>query len=175
MDVAMGDMPSGMQDGYAKKRREDRKAVLKRAQVVFEASSIDCIVENMSDGGARIRFGTPVLVPEVFALRFHDGATYPSRRCWARGSVVGLEFSGPGPAAEAERRHLAAAVQDAVAAADPTEALRLLRQVWFFGDEALHRAAESLEVARARFVAALDPHISRKAPGSNSYNGGAKA
>jgi hypothetical protein len=54
---------------------------------------------------------------------------------------------------------LARAVQDAVAAADPGEAMRLLRHVWFFGDENLRRAAEALEVARARFVSALDPHL----------------
>jgi len=167
VDIAVGERP-------ANKRREDRKAVLKRAQVVFEASSIDCIVENMSDGGARIRFGIPVVLPEVFALRFHDGTTYPCRRNWARGTVMGLGFSGPGPAAEAQRRHLTTAVQDAVAATDPAEALRLLRQVWFFGDESLHRAAEALEIARARFVAALDPHVSRKAAGPGHPHGGAE-
>ncbi|MBD0271799.1 MAG: PilZ domain-containing protein [Acetobacteraceae bacterium] len=146
------------------KRREGRKAFLKRAQVVFEGAGIDCIVENMSSGGARVRFGSPVALPDVLALRFHDGTSHPVRRRWGRGEVAGLEFSGEGPAAEAERRHLAQAVQDAVAAADPTEAVRLLRQVWFFGDESLRRAAESLEIARARFVAALNPHLEGRAP-----------
>ena len=58
---------------------------------------------------------------------------------------------------------MARAVQDAVAAADPAEAMRLLRHVWFFGDDDLRRAAEGLEVARARFVAALDPHVAHVA------------
>lgn len=152
-------------DALGDKRREGRKAFLKRAQVVFEGAAIDCIVENMSSSGARVRFGHPIALPEVLALRFHDGTSHPVRRCWARGEVAGLEFSGEGPAAEAERRHLARAVQDAVAAADPAEAVRLLRHVWFFGDENLHRAAEALEIARARFVAALQPHVaSRAAP-----------
>ena len=145
------------------KRREGRKAFLKRAQVVFEGAGIDCIVEKMSDGGARVRFGSPVALPDVLALRFHDGTSHPVRRRWGRGEVAGLEFSGEGPAAEAERRHLAQAVQDAVAATDPSEAVRLLRHVWFFGDENLHRAAEALEVARARFVAALQPHVADRA------------
>jgi hypothetical protein len=77
--------------------------------------------------------------------------------------VAGLQFSGEGPAAEAKRRHLVRAVQDAVAAADPAEAVDLLRRVWFFGDENLRRAAESLEIARARFVSALDPHVASQA------------
>jgi hypothetical protein len=145
------------------KRREGRKAFLKRAQVVFEGCGIDCIVENMSGAGARVRFGNPVALPEVFALRFHDGGSHPARRRWGRGEVAGLEFSGEGPAAEAERRHLVRAVQDAVAASDPAEAVHLLRRVWFFGDENLRRAADTLEVARARFVAALDPHVASRA------------
>ena len=141
------------------KRREARKAFLKRAQVLFEGAGFYCVVENMSKAGARVRFGAPVALPEVFALRFHDGASYSARRCWSRGEVVGLEFSGESPAAEAERRHLLGAVQDVVTAADPAEAVRMLRCVWFFGDENLRRAAEALEVARARFVGALEPHV----------------
>lgn len=150
-------------DAPGDKRREGRKAFLKRAQVVFEGGGIDCIVENMSSTGARIRFGNPIALPAVFALRFHDGGSHPARRRWARGVVAGIEFSGEGPAAEAERRHLVLAVQDAVAAADPAEAVRLSRHVWFFGDENLRRAAEALEVAQARFVAALAPHVARRA------------
>lgn len=164
MDSTVGEEPAEeTADAMADKRRESRKAFLKRAQVVFDGAGIDCIVENMSNGGARVRFGNPIPLPEVLALRFHDGTSHPVKRRWARGTVAGLEFSGAGPAAEAERRHLATAVQDAVAAADPTEAIRLLRHVWFFGDEELRRAAETLEVARARFVAALKPHVGSRA------------
>lgn len=152
-------------DAITNNRREARKAFLKRAQVVFDGAGIDCIVENMSGCGARIRFNNPMPLPEVLALRFSDGTSYPARRRWAHGELAGLEFSGESPAAEAERRHLARAVQEAVAAADPTEALHLLRNVWFFGDEDLRRAAEAVEMARVKFVSALTPHIaSRAAP-----------
>jgi hypothetical protein len=147
----------------ANKRRESRKAFLKRAQIVFNGAGIDCIVENMSDTGARVRFNNPIALPDVLALRFHDGTSYPARRRWSHGEAAGLEFSGEGPAAEAERRHLARAVQDAVAAADPTETMRQLRHVWFFGDEELRRAAEAVEIARARFASALNPHITGRA------------
>jgi PilZ domain-containing protein len=159
-------------DASEDKRREGRKAFLKRAQVVFDGGGIDCIVENMSSAGARVRFGSPIALPEVFALRFQDGGSHPARRRWARGEVAGLEFSGQGPAAEAKRRHLAQAVQDAVAATDPAEAVRLLRGVWFFGDENLRRAAEALEIARARFVAALDPHVSNQAAPASTKSAG---
>lgn len=165
MDRVVAEEPAAeTAEGEEDKRREGRKAFLKRAQVVFEGAGIDCIVENMSNGGARVRFGNPIALPEVFALRFHDGTSHPARRRWSRGEVAGLQFSGAGPAAEAERRHLAQAVQEAVAAADPTEAMRLLRHVWFFGDEELRRAAEAVEFARARFLSALDPHVARRGP-----------
>ncbi len=164
MDSMVGEEPAAeAADVGANKRRETRKAFLKRAQVVFDGVGIDCIVENMSNSGARVRFGNPIPLPDVLALRFHDGTTHPARRCWAHGDVAGLQFSGEGPAAEADRRHLAQAMQGAVAAADPTEAMRLLRHVWFFGDEELRRAAEALEFSRARFVAALSPHLANRA------------
>ena len=154
---------TAVDDAAADKRGEGRKAVLKRAQVVFDGAAIDCIVENMSNGGVRVRFGNPMPLPQALALRFHDGTAHPALRRWAHGEVAGLQFSGGGPAAEAERRHLAMAVQDAATAADPAEAIRLLRQVWFFGDEGLRRAAEAMEIARARFVAALGRHIEKRA------------
>ena len=65
-----GAAPAEESDADADKRREGRKAFLKRAQVVFEGAGVDCIVENMSKGGARVRFATPVALPEVLALRF---------------------------------------------------------------------------------------------------------
>ena len=158
-------------DAQEDKRRESRKASLKRAQVVFEGAGFDCIVENMSGSGARVRFNNPVALPEVLALRFNDGTSHPALRRWTHGEVAGLGLSGEGPAAESERRHLAQAVYDAVAATDPTEALRLLRHVWFFGDDDLRRAADTLELARARFVSALDPHLeNRDEPSPVSIN-----
>lgn len=146
------------------KRSEPRNAVLKRAQAVFDGIGLDCIVENMSNGGARIRFGTPTVLPDLLALRFNDGTSHAAERRWAHGMAAGLRFIGSGAAAEAERKHMITAVQDATAAATASETIRLLRQAWYFGDEGLRRATEAFEVARARFMAALDPHLpSRKA------------
>jgi hypothetical protein len=162
VSITVGEEPAAA-DAHGDKRCEGRKLLLKRAQVVFDNAGIDCIVENMSGSGARIRFGNPIALPEVVALRFPDGTSHPARRCWSRGASVGLKFTGEGPAGEAERRHLARAVQEAVAAADPAEAVRLLRQVWFFGDEDLRRAADALEYARSRFVHAVTPHLTGRA------------
>lgn len=164
MDGTVGGAPEGgeAEAGTGNQRREARKAFLKRAQIVFDGTGLDCIVENMSNGGARVRFGNPIALPEVIALRLNDGTSHPARRRWAHGEVAGLEFSGAGPAADAERRDLARSVRDAVAAADPSEALRSLRYAWFFGDEDLRRAAAALEMAQARFMGALAPHVGQR-------------
>jgi hypothetical protein len=140
-------------------RHDRRKSFLKRAQIVVGGGVVDCVVENLSATGARVRLGGPTALPETFALRFHDGTSHAARRRWSLGAAVGMEFEGAGPAAEAERRHMAEAVREASVAADPAAMLALLRTAWFFGDEALRRAAADLELARVRFTAALAPHM----------------
>lgn len=146
----------------AEQRHDTRKGFLKRAHIVVEGAVHDCIVENLSATGAKLRLGAPVAFPETFALRFPDGTSHPARRRWARGTAVGIAFEGGGPAAEAERRHLVEAVRGASIAADPAAMLALLRAAWFFGDENLRRAAADLELAQVRFTAALTPHMGRR-------------
>ena len=143
----------------AEQRHGNRKGFLKRAQVIDGGAVFDCVVENMSASGAKLRFGNPTSLPAAFALRFPDGTSHAARRRWSLGTAVGIEFEGDGPAAEAERRHMAEAVREASLAADPAAVLRLLRGAWFFGDEALRRAAADLELAQVRFTAALAPHM----------------
>ena len=144
-------------------RHDHRKGFLKRAQIVIGGGVVDCVVENMSATGARVRLVNPTALPETFALRFHDGTSHAARRRWSHGTAAGIEFEGGGPAAEAERRHMAEAVREASLAADPAALLRLLSNAWFFGDEHLRRAAADLELAHVRFTAALAPHMdSRK-------------
>ncbi len=145
--------------GTVEQRHGHRKGFLKRAQIVAGGGVVDCIVENMSDTGARVRLANPTPLPEAFALRFPDGASHAARRRWSFGTAVGLEFEGRGPAVEAERRHMAEAVREASLAADPAVMLSLLRSAWFFGDEHLRRAAADLELAQVRFTAALAPHM----------------
>ena len=154
----MEDAPWNMAD-TTEQRHGHRKGFLKRGQIVFGGSLVDCVVENMSAAGARVRLARPTALPETFALRFHDGASHAARRRWSLGAAVGMEFEGGGPAEEAERRHMVEAVREASSAADPAAVLRLLRSAWFFGDEALRRAAADLELAQVRFTAALAPHI----------------
>ena len=140
-------------------RHDHRKTFLKRAQIIDGGAVLDCVVENLSATGARLRLGAPTPVPEAFALRFSDGAAHAASRRWSLGTAVGVAFEGAGPAAEAERRHMMEAVRDASLAADPRAMLDLLRTAWFFGDGSLRQAAADLEFAQLRFAAALAPHM----------------
>ena len=143
-------------------RQDHRKGFLKRAQIINGGSVIDCVVENLSATGAKLRLGIPMPLPEAFALRFLDGTSHAARRCWSRGTTVGITFEAGGPAAEAERRHLIEAVREASLVADPAAVLGLLRAAWFFGDETLRRAAADLELAQVRFTTALAPHMGHR-------------
>jgi hypothetical protein len=140
-------------------RHDARKTFLKRAQIVDGGAVLDCVVENLSATGARLRLGAPTPLPEAFALRFSDGASHAASRRWSLGTAVGVAFEGAGPTAEAERRHMMEAVREASVAADPRAMLDLLRAAWFFGDEGLRRAAADLELAQVRFTSALAPHM----------------
>ena len=148
----------------AEQRHDARKSLLKRAQVINGSTVLDCVVENLSATGARLRFGVPLPVPDTFALRFPDGALHPARRRWARGTAVGIAFEGEGPVGEAKRQHLAEAVRGASLAADPAAMLALLHTAWFFGDEALRRAAAEFEMAHGRLTTALAPHMPARIP-----------
>lgn len=148
------------EEGAERRRRTPRHGVLWAAQVVFGQAVLDCIVLDISLGGARVRFGAAVTLPSHVALRLRDGTVYEAVPRWFRGTMVGLEFLGAGtalPDAHGVARRARAALR-AVRASDPTGWLTLLQADRFFGDEALRQAAEAAERAHHRLQAALQAH-----------------
>lgn len=145
--------------GGESKRGADRNRVLKGGQIIFGSSALNCVVVDISVSGARVNLTTPAVIPEVVALRLRDGTTYPACRRWARGTEIGLEFTGRSSASgDSGHARRAWAALEAVRAADPTGWLQILRSERFFGDETLQRAAEAAEAAHMRLEAALRPH-----------------
>jgi hypothetical protein len=62
-------------------------------QIFDGAPGIPCILENLSDGGAGLRFETNILLPPVFTLSVP--AEKVDRRCevmWRDGNRVGVSF-----------------------------------------------------------------------------------
>ncbi len=140
-------------------RRAKRSRVLKGAQIIRGDTAVDCIVSDISATGVRVRLGFPLPLPEQVVLRLRDGTRLALRRRWSRGLEAGFQLEGTGSIADVERRSRATAIHQALQAAAPGEVVRLLGASWFFGDEELRRAAESLEAAYARLEAALRPHM----------------
>jgi hypothetical protein len=77
------------------RRDRGRRIMLKAARIVFGAdkSSIECRVRNISEGGARLEFGTAQLLPHTFELHIPG---MPIRLCnlrWAKDNLVGVSFA----------------------------------------------------------------------------------
>lgn len=79
--------------------REERKSKrIKRndpAELLSLADShiIECIIKDISEGGARLEIAVPEVVPDFFKLKINKSLVLP--RCavrWRSGNEVGVEF-----------------------------------------------------------------------------------
>jgi hypothetical protein len=82
-------------------RRSIRRRTLKEGKVVLsDWSVIDCLIRDMSEGGARLEFGGPTELPHEFRLLIVSTNTIiPAALAWHRGQAVGVRFTGPGQSA----------------------------------------------------------------------------
>ena len=141
-------------DSEDTKRLAARETVLKSGQIVFRDIVVDCVILDISAEGARVRTAVMVPVPERVTLRLRGGAMCPAVRRWARGTEIGLAFSGSVSLAQ-ERAQEALMICKALQDEGLGEALRRLRAVNFFDDPELQDAAEEAEAAKAKLEAAL--------------------
>lgn len=89
------------EDSNASRRSSVRKKTLKEARVVLrDWSTINCIMRNLSDGGAALQFSDPIGLPETFdVLIVSTNMLMPARRVWEHGAAVGIQFTGAGRSA----------------------------------------------------------------------------
>ncbi|WNJ88648.1 response regulator [Bosea sp. 685] len=77
------------------RRREPRQRVYKKGSIVIEHlnATIDCVVRDMSTGGARLRVAMPFSLPETFRLIIAGahGARKVALR-WQNGTDFGVEY-----------------------------------------------------------------------------------
>jgi hypothetical protein len=76
-------------------QRAERVRSLLRAQIVFNrgATTIDCVVKNISHSGVRIEVAESVTVPDEFDLRVpHRNRTYRVKMVRRSGGVIGGHF-----------------------------------------------------------------------------------
>ena len=78
-----------------RERKHPRIRVLKGARLHFKnkLSSIDCMIRDISAGGARLRLNGPVGLPQRFDLMMNcTGDKFPARLVWNKGSEAGICF-----------------------------------------------------------------------------------
>jgi hypothetical protein len=78
------------------RRKHPRHKSLLQGRLAFNngRSSIDCLIRDMSDGGARLSFASPVTLPEVAELQIpskHEN--HPVHVRWGNGDEYGVTFT----------------------------------------------------------------------------------
>jgi hypothetical protein len=79
---------------HQERRRLSRSRILKGAKlVVGSTSTLDCVVRNLTNVGARIEISSTAKLPAAVGLTFDGGRTI--RKCqvvWRRVTETGLKF-----------------------------------------------------------------------------------
>jgi PilZ domain-containing protein len=81
-------------DMSSDRRQFPRAHVLRRARIVYRRgySTIDCVVLDLSSGGARLRVGTWLGLPDSFELRIENGPARDARVRYREMELTGVEF-----------------------------------------------------------------------------------
>lgn len=79
------------------RRRHPRVKTLKSGQVIYKNSTCvnDCVVLNMSPGGAALKLTDAVDLPETFLLKLEHGPVYRCHVCWRHRDKIGVMFIQP--------------------------------------------------------------------------------
>lgn len=80
------------------RRAHPRHRVLKRAKAVFNGNNsvIDCVMRDLSQGGARLSCGSVAQLPDAFLLVFvAEREMRDVRVAWRSLSEVGVQFLSP--------------------------------------------------------------------------------
>ncbi|KQP41547.1 pilus assembly protein PilZ [Methylobacterium sp. Leaf104] len=76
-------------------RRESRLRTFLKGRIVFNkgASSMDCLVRDLSPSGARLALSETSTLPESFDLYIpQKDRTYRATLCWRRADGIGITF-----------------------------------------------------------------------------------
>jgi DNA-binding response OmpR family regulator len=98
------DAPAPRRDEFDRrdKRRDDddprrqhaRVRTLKSGQIVYNNANCvaDCLILNLSDGGAALQAADFIDFPSDFVLKVHHGESYRCEVCWQHGKKLGVRF-----------------------------------------------------------------------------------
>ena len=76
------------------KRTTVRQRTLKKGRIVFNdsRSTIECVVRNLSAGGAKLDVTSSVGIPDDFDLLMADGTTKRCRVAWRKLTQIGVSY-----------------------------------------------------------------------------------
>lgn len=86
------------------RRNNQRSKSFLQGRVFFNnrLSSADCIIRDINETGARLKFGEPITVPEVFELNIpNKQETLRAHLIWHHGTEIGVAFDAGRGAATA--------------------------------------------------------------------------
>jgi len=81
----------------SKERVSERRKAVKEGKVILSKwTVINCLIRDLSDTGARLKFDGPTQLPPEFRLRISTtGAEAPVELAWQRGLEAGVRFETP--------------------------------------------------------------------------------
>lgn len=76
------------------KRIAPRRNTMIVATIVFDGgrTRLDCVVRNLSDGGAKLEFATVRGIPQAFDLLIPGHRAQPCRVAWRALKEMGVQF-----------------------------------------------------------------------------------
>lgn len=77
-----------------KQRNSQRRRSLIGARIISNNgfSSLDCLVRDISETGARLKVENSVAIPDQFSLALSDGRSFPATVRWRRVDMIGISF-----------------------------------------------------------------------------------
>ena len=89
----------GLQASPRERRRAPRKVISEPSLAVLSSESrVDCVISNISDAGARLRFRTSLSLPSLFELHCKkSGRWWWVNLVWQSDKTAGVRFNNPLP------------------------------------------------------------------------------
>ena len=78
-------------EGEWQPRRFARCSMFKPAHVVLDDAVLECVLLDLSPGGAQVYLLAHAVLPDLVALWLPGGESRPMRRRWQQGSHIGSE------------------------------------------------------------------------------------
>jgi PilZ domain len=90
-----GDGKSNDEKPTQERQNAVRQRVLRRAKIVFKGREavIDCVVLNLSVGGACLEVETPIGIPDTFDLMLDREPVRNCRVAWRKATQIGIQFA----------------------------------------------------------------------------------